>query len=198
MIVKNIGRSSKNIYDLLKILGNYESSTGSAHYYSESRHHGEAGAEMAELSPGYSHGGYADPAAEEGAETSGSGSAEDGSGSEETDEEGAGGYEGGKRAGGPLSGLAAKKRRKQTAPKPIRLDSEGEAAEGAEAAEAAGEGMEDTMEDDPEDEEEDARYRRGSGASVEQEAGQGDTQPLNLSAVTKHADTGDKAEAGGE
>merc|ERR1712197_306440 len=93
----------KNIYDLLKILGNYESSTGSAHYYSESRHHGEAGAEMAELSPGYTHGGYADPAAEEGAETSGSGS-------EETDEEGAGGYECGKRAGGPLSGLAAKKR----------------------------------------------------------------------------------------
>ena len=187
---------------MLKILGNYESSTGSAHYYSESRHHGEpvggAGAEMAELSPGYSHGGYADPAAEEGAETSGSGSAEDGSGSEETDEEGSGGYEGGKRAGGPLSGLAAKKRRKQTAPKPIRLDSEGEAAEGAEAAEAAEEGMEDTMEDDPEEEEEAARYRRGSGASAEQEPGQGDTQPLNLSAVTKHADTGDKAEAGGE
>ena len=87
----------KNIYNLFKILGNYESSTGSAHYYSESRHHGEpvggAGAEMAELSPGYSHGGYADPAAEEGAETSGSGSAEDGSGSEDTDE-GARGYEG--------------------------------------------------------------------------------------------------------
>ena len=100
---------------MFKILGNYESSTGSAHYYSESRHHGEAGAEMAELSPGYSHGGYADPAAEEGAETSGSGSAEDGSGSEETDEEGAGGYD-----GGPLSILAAKKRRKQTVLKPIQ------------------------------------------------------------------------------
>ena len=28
--------------------------------------------------------------------------------------------------------------------------------------------------------------------------GQGDTQPLNLSAVNKHADPGDKAEAGGE
>ena len=52
---------------MLKILGNYESSTGSAHYYSESRHHGEpvggAGAEMAKLSPGYSHGAYTEPAA---------------------------------------------------------------------------------------------------------------------------------------
>ena len=68
---------------------------------------------MAKLSPGYSHGAYTDPAVEEGAKTSGSGLAEDGSGSEETDKEGAGGYE-----GGPLSSLAAEKRRKQTVFKP--------------------------------------------------------------------------------
>ena len=68
---------------------------------------------MAKLSPGYSHGAYTDPAVEEGAKTSGSGLAEDGSGSEETDKEGAGGYE-----GGPLSSLATKKRMKQTVFKP--------------------------------------------------------------------------------
>ena len=102
------------------------SSIGTAHYYSESRHHcqplGWVGAEMAKLLPGYSHRAYTDPAAEEGVETSGSGSAEDGSGSEDTDE-GARGYEGCRCPASPSRSGGSRPC--------LNLDSKGEVAEGA-------------------------------------------------------------------
>lgn len=100
----------------------------------------------------------------------------------------------GKRSGDPLSGLAAKKRRKQS--KPIRLGSDEEGAEG----EAAGE----ATEVEAEEEGEVTRYRRVSGDSGEvvtsplgpQDSGDAGDTPLNLSAVSR--ESGDRAETGGE
>ena len=102
----------------------------------------------------------------------------------------------GKRSGDPLTGLAAKKRRKQS--KPIRLGSEEEGegeGEGEADGEADGEGEVEAVEEG-----EITRYRRESGESVEEDSpGQGDS-PLNLSAVSKQSE--EKSEpaggAGGE
>ena len=122
-------------------------------------------------SPSYSQPGYHDSF--QYGETSASAS---NSGEEEDERD----YEG-KRSGDPLTGLAAKKRRKQS--KPIRLGSE-EGGEGEAEGEAEGEGEGEAVEEG-----EITRYRRESGESVEDTAspGQGDS-PLNLSAVSKQSE----------
>lgn len=124
-------------------------------------------------SPGYSQPGYHDSF--QYGETSASNSGEE---DDERD------YDG-KRSGEPLTGLAAKKRRKQT--KPIRLGSE-EGGEGDGEREAGGEADEGEGEME---EEEVNRYRRESGESEDSP----DT-PLNLSAVSKQSE--EKSEPGGE
>ena len=100
----------------------------------------------------------------------------------------------GKRSGDPLSGLAAKKRRKQS--KPIRLGSDEEGAEGEAGGEAA---------EEAEEEGEVTRYRRVSGDSGEavtsplgagQDSGDTGDTPLNLSAVSR--ESAERAEPGGE
>ena len=99
----------------------------------------------------------------------------------------------GKRSGDPLSGLAAKKRRKQS--KPIRLGSDEEGAEGEAAAEVT---------EEAEEEGEVTRYRRVSGDSGDvvtsplgaQDSGDTGDTPLNLSAVSR--ESGERAEPGGE
>ena len=157
--------------------GPYEAGAG-GHYYGEVRREAESGdREMAspgpEDSPTYIHRYTERPEDERETSASGSASCED-----EEDERD---YDG-KRSGDPLSGLAAKKRRKQS--KPIRLGSEEEGAEGeAEAAREA------------EEEGEVIRYRRGSGDSGEAATDSADT-PLNLSAVSKHSDM-ERVEPGG-
>ena len=126
--------------------------------------------------------GYTERPGEAERETSASGSA---SCEDEDDERD---YDG-KRSGDPLSGLAAKKRRKQS--KPIRLGSDEEGEAGGEA------GAEVTEE--AEEEGEVTRYRRVSGDSGEVMAlDTGDTAdtPLNLSAVSR--ESGERAETGGE
>ena len=154
------------------------------HYYADRRaqvHPGRGDTQDEEMpdSPSYSQPGYHDSF--QYGETSASAS----NSGEEDDERD---YDG-KRSGDPLTGLAAKKRRKQS--KPIRLGSE-EEGEGEVEGEAVEEG-------------EITRYRRESGESVEEEEeesgspGQGDS-PLNLSAVSKQSE--EKSEpaggAGGE
>ena len=156
-------------------IDNYEANAGGSHFYNEVRRDDE---EMPE-SPnyrGYHHDSY------QYGETSMSGS-------NSCDEDDERDFDG-KRSGDPLSGLAAKKRRKQS--KPIRLGSE-EEGEHHEEAEAVGEGVE---------EGEIARYRRVSGDSGE--GGQSEDSPpsqadapLNLSAVSKQSDH-DKSESGGK
>lgn len=149
----------------------------SGHYTDRGQHTAD---EECPDSPGYSQPGYHDSF--QYGETSASAS----NSGEEDDERD---YDG-KRSGDPLTGLAAKKRRKQS--KPIRLGSEeggeGEAErEGEDEGEGEGEG-------EVAEEGEITRYRRESGDS-EDSPGQGDT-PLNLSAVSKQSD--DKSESGGE
>ena len=167
--------------------GAYEERGAGGHYY-------EAGdREMASPGPGdspsyagdryHSHG-YTERPEDTERETSASGSA---SCEDEDDERD---YDG-KRSGDPLSGLAAKKRRKQS--KPIRLGSDEEGAEGEAGVEVT---------EEAEEEGEVTRYRRVSGDSGEAVTspmgpGQdsGDT-PLNLSAVSR--ESGERAEPGGE
>ena len=157
----------------------------SHHYYADRRaqvHSGRGDSQDEEMpdSPGYSQPGYHDSF--QYGETSASAS----NSGEEDDERD---YEG-KRSGDPLTGLAAKKRRKQS--KPIRLGSEEGEGGGEAEAEADGEGE---VESEAVEEGEISRYRRESGESVDQDSpGQGDS-PLNLSAVSKQ--TEDKAEPAG-
>ena len=160
------------------------------HYYADRRaqvHSGRGDTQDEEMpdSPSYSQPGYHDSF--QYGETSASAS----NSGEEDDERD---YDG-KRSGDPLTGLAAKKRRKQS--KPIRLGSEEEGeGEGEAEGEADGEGE---VEGEAVEEGEITRYRRESGESLDQDSpGQGDS-PLNLSAVSKQSE--DKAEpagAGGE
>ena len=168
---------------MMTVPGPYEERGDSrGHYY-------EAGdREMTSPGPGDSpsyrdrYRGYPERPEDAERETSASGSA---SCEDEDDERD---YDG-KRSGDPLSGLAAKKRRKQS--KPIRLGSDEEGAEG-EAAEVT---------EEAEEEGEVTRYRRVSGDSgdvVTSPLDSGDTgdTPLNLSAVSR--ESGERAEPGGE
>ena len=143
------------------ISDNYEGGAG-GHYFTERRSESDLADSPGQYNDSYQYG-----------ETSGSNSCDE---DDERD------YDG-KRSGDPLSGLAAKKRRKQS--KPIRLGSEeGEAGENGEG-EAVEEG--------------EVRFRRESGDSVErsqESPGQGDA-PLNLSAVSKQSES-EKSESGGE
>ena len=104
----------------------------------------------------------------------------------------------GKRPGGPMNGLASKKRRKQS--KPIRLGNDSIGGERSNnVAEEGGEPNSGELGEEPGEEEpgETARYRRGSGDSLEcgTPPGQGDA-PLNLSAPPKSG-AEDKSEQGG-
>ena len=156
------------------------------HYYTEARRavQDPQDEEMPD-SPSYSQPGYHDSF--QYGETSASAS----NSGEEDDERD---YDG-KRSGDPLTGLAAKKRRKQS--KPIRLGSE-EEGEGEAEGEADGEGE---GEAEAAEEGEITRYRRESGESVEgvgqDSPGQGDS-PLNLSAVSKQSEDKESGGAGGE
>ena len=163
--------------------------TVSHHFYTDRRpqvHSGRGDSQEEEMpdSPSYSQPGYHDSF--QYGETSASAS---NSGEEEDERD----YEG-KRSGDPLTGLAAKKRRKQS--KPIRLGSEeegegGEGGEGEAEGEADGEGE---VEGEAVEEGEITRYRRESGESLDQDSpGQGDS-PLNLSAVSKQSE--EKSEPG--
>ena len=176
--------------DNVKCSGGYEERGAGGHYY-------EAGdREMASPGPGdspsyagdryHSHG-YTERPEDTERETSASGSA---SCEDEDDERD---YDG-KRSGDPLSGLAAKKRRKQS--KPIRLGSDEEGAEGEAGVEVT---------EEAEEEGEVTRYRRVSGDSGEavtspmgpsQDSGDTGDTPLNLSAVSR--ESGERAEPGGE
>ena len=156
------------------------------HFYTDRREVEDRQDEEMPDSPSYSQPGYHDSF--QYGETSASAS---NSGCEEDERD----YEG-KRSGDPLTGLAAKKRRKQS--KPIRLGSEEEGEGGADAeadGEADGEGE---VEGEGEEEGEITRYRRESGESLGRASpaspGQGDS-PLNLSAVSKQSD--EKVELGG-
>ena len=163
--------------------------TVSHHFYTDRRpqvHSGRGDSQEEEMpdSPSYSQPGYHDSF--QYGETSASAS---NSGEEEDERD----YEG-KRSGDPLTGLAAKKRRKQS--KPIRLGSEeegegGEGGQGEAEGEADGEGE---VEGEAVEEGEITRYRRESGESLDQDSpGQGDS-PLNLSAVSKQSE--EKSEPG--